>query len=451
MKFFALFLAFSISINAYTQSCITKFNNQIKSIVKTSDGSIVFNSDNFKITKVDSNFDTIWHNDNLNFTSNNLNTLNPTFDNGFIGSGGNLTPYLYKFDSVGDTLWKKECDLIYPGLNYVNLSDIIQTSDSGFFFTASYGLMGLATLVGKTDKLGNTLWVKTSILYSSSATQFSNRVKTIAETNNGGLIVSGTINESSGNNPPEDYSYIFKYSNLGDSLWAKTYEDLSFNSLKVDANQNFIIASQVDINSASSGSKIVKIDPLGDTLWTKNVESDVLNAVGISLEGDYLFGGSKYFSLDQCYLLKTDLNGVTIWSKEYESDSLGAEIKKIIPFNNEYLLLGSEISSSPFYSPYLDNRIRVDTAGYCLGSNNTSVVSGSLELFSIYPNPTRDQIKITGYQNLEKIKIDLYDLLGVKLAVFKSESINLFNYPNGIYFLNVYCGDQFKQIKILKN
>ena len=51
----------------------------------------------------------------------------------------------------------------------------------------------------------------------------------------------------------------------------------------------------------------------------------------------------------------------------------------------------------------------------------------------------------------EKIKIDLYDLLGVKLAVFKSESINLFNYPKGIYFLNVYCGDQFKQIKIMKN
>ena len=451
MKFFALFLAFSISINAYTQSCITKFNNQIKSIVKTSDGSIVFNSDNFKITKVDSNFDTIWHNDNLNFTSNSLNTLNPTFYNGFIGAGGNLTPYLYKFDSVGDTLWKKECDLIYPGLNYVNLSDIIQTSDSGFFFTASYGLMGLATLVGKTDKLGNTLWVKTNILYSSSSTQFSNRVKTITETNNGGLIVSGTINESSGNNPPEDYSYIFKYSNLGDSLWAKTYNDLSFNSLEVDANQNFIIASQVDINSASSGSKIVKIDPLGDTLWTKNVGGDVLNAVGFSFEGNYLFGGSKYFSLDQCYLLKTDLNGVTIWSKEYESDSLGAEIKKIIPFNNEYLLLGSEISSSPFYSPYLDNRIRVDTAGYCLGSNNTSVVSDNLELISIYPNPTRDQIKITGYQNLEKIKIDLYDLLGVKLAVFKSKSINLFNYPKGIYFLNVYCGDQFKQIKVIKN
>jgi len=449
MKFFVLFLTFSITISAYTQSCITKFNNQIKSIVKTSDGSIVYNSDNFKITKVDSNFDTIWHNDNLNFTSNSLNTLNPTFDDGFIGAGGNLTPYLYKFDSVGDTLWKKECDLIYPGLNYVNLSDIIQTSDSGFFFTASYGLMGLATLVGKTDVLGNTLWVKTNILYSSSATQFRNRVKTITETNNGDLIVSGTINESSGNNPPEDYSYIFKYNTLGDSLWAKTYEDLSFSSLKIDANQNFIIASQSGINSGSSSSKILKTNPLGDTLWTKNVSGDVLNAVEVTLEGDYLFGGSKYFSLDQCYLLKTDLNGATIWSKEYESDSLGAEIKKVIPFNNEYLLLGSDISSSPFYSPYLDNRISVDTAGYCLNSNNTSIVSDNLEMISIYPNPTRDQIKITGYKNFEKI--EMYDLLGAKLAVFKRESISLFYYPKGVYLLNVFCDDQFKQFKIIKN
>ena len=117
------------------------------------------------------------------------------------------------------------------------------------------GLMGLATLVGKTDVLGNTLWVKTNILYSSSSTQFSNRVKTITETNNGDLIVSGTINASSGNNHPEDYSYIFKYNTLGDSLWAKTYDDLSFTSLKIDENQNFIIASQAGINSVSSSSK----------------------------------------------------------------------------------------------------------------------------------------------------------------------------------------------------
>jgi hypothetical protein len=70
-------------------------------------------------------------------------------------------------------------------------------------------------------------------------------------------------------------------------------------------------------------------------------------------------------------------------------------------------------------------------------------------MISIYPNPTRNQIKITGYKNLEKI--ELYDLLGVKLAVFKRESINLLYYPKGVYLLNVFCGDQFKQFKIIKN
>ena len=62
---------------------------------------------------------------------------------------------------------------------------------------------------------------------------YNNQIKDINETNNGDIIVSGYINENSFINPPEDYSYIFRYNSSGDSVWAKTFNNLVFNSLKM--------------------------------------------------------------------------------------------------------------------------------------------------------------------------------------------------------------------------
>ena len=71
------------------QDCTLQFDSQIKDLTETHDGNIVFISENSKITKVDLNFDTIWHNNALDSFSIAIKKIKSTFDGGFIGCGNN--------------------------------------------------------------------------------------------------------------------------------------------------------------------------------------------------------------------------------------------------------------------------------------------------------------------------------------------------------------------------
>ena len=75
-----------LSFNFFSQVCKFQIDNPIKDFTQTSNGDFVFVSDNFKITKVNSDFDTIWHNDALDSGNNYLSNIYPTFDGGFVGS-----------------------------------------------------------------------------------------------------------------------------------------------------------------------------------------------------------------------------------------------------------------------------------------------------------------------------------------------------------------------------
>ena len=72
MRNLLFFFIINISFVFHSQACIKPFDNQIKDVTTTNSGDFVFISDDFKITKVDSNFDTIWHNNYLDTTNNLL-------------------------------------------------------------------------------------------------------------------------------------------------------------------------------------------------------------------------------------------------------------------------------------------------------------------------------------------------------------------------------------------
>ena len=116
MRSLLFFFIINISFVFHSQDCINPFDNQIKDVTTTNAGDFVFISDDFKITKVDSNFDTIWHNNYLDTTNNLLFKIQSTFDGGFIGAGSNSGTYLYKMNSFGDTVWTNECQLFFVHL-----------------------------------------------------------------------------------------------------------------------------------------------------------------------------------------------------------------------------------------------------------------------------------------------------------------------------------------------
>ena len=102
-----------LSFNFFSQVCKFQIDNPIKDFTQTSNGDFVFVSDNFKITKVNSDFDTIWHNDALDSGNNYLSNIYPTFDGGFVGSGSSSSGNLFKINSIGDTLWANDCQIFF--------------------------------------------------------------------------------------------------------------------------------------------------------------------------------------------------------------------------------------------------------------------------------------------------------------------------------------------------
>jgi hypothetical protein len=70
---------------ALTQNCTDLMGNQIRDVIQLDNDDFTFLTDNFKLTKVDSNFDTIWHNSQLDTTGNRLIKLKQLSMVGLLG------------------------------------------------------------------------------------------------------------------------------------------------------------------------------------------------------------------------------------------------------------------------------------------------------------------------------------------------------------------------------
>jgi hypothetical protein len=448
-KFISVFL-FGISIITSAQDCKDLFGNQIKDVKKLNNDEFIFIADNFKITKVDSNFDTIWHNDYLDTTNNQLNKIQPTFDGGFIGAGGGPAGNLFKFNNLGDTIWSKRVDVFGPGpFGGFSIRDIIQTSDSGYAFVAFYGHNNVNSMIVKTDRNGDTLWARLNIL--SSQPSIDKRVRTICEMNNGDLIVSGSVAvvfPTSGS-----LAFLLKLNSNGDSLWAKTYDNFEFNSLAIDINQDFIIAGRRKNSSNAMESIILKADSTGDSIWTKQVSAKLINCVKI-VDGGYAFAGSKesVTSFSSSYLLKTNSNGDSLWSNIYPEDSTDRGLNIIYTLNNkDYLLFGQELaiqSLAPFYQ--IDYRIQVDSLGIC------SVVSqeeSNLNKIILSPNPSSGLFSIDVDQEHIGSSYQILDNLGrlIDKGIIRElfQDFDLSNRPKGVYIIQVFNDKAIKTLNVV--
>jgi hypothetical protein len=80
--------------------------------------------------------------------------------------------------------------------------------------------------------------------------------------------------------------------------------------------------------------------------------------------------------------------------------------------------------------------------------------------FSVFPNPAKDKITIkAGDVNLNNVKIELFDLLGKKLAeqsfsgisAGNEQSLQITTLPKGIFILNMSVdGVQQKAVRLVK-
>jgi hypothetical protein len=90
------------------------------------------------------------------------------------------------------------------------------------------------------------------------------------------------------------------------------------------------------------------------------------------------------------------------------------------------------LTSSDSYTPFY---FCMDNLSY---SDAASIQSDALQVFSIYPNPVKNDINIINIQNSNIIISDLSGrMLFSKKGCNNSENINISNFKTGIYFVNI--------------
>jgi hypothetical protein len=443
-------LFFLTPILISSQDCKYLLNNQIKDVTKINNNEFVLITDNFKITKVNADFDTIWENNDLDTANSFINKIQSTYDGGFIGSGSSPEGNLFKMNNLGDTVWTNQCQVFSFGpFGGYNIIDIIQTLDSGFAFVAVYGHMSYYSMVVKTNQFGDTIWTKTNIIPEPNS--WDNQVKTINESNNGDLLLSGEVNVNFPTN--SNYSYLYKLNSNGDSIWAKTFNDFEFNSVAIDDNDNIIIAGNGKNNTNTYESMIMKANSLGDTLWSKTTQAKSINCVQLA-DGGYVFGGSKESTMfyNSSYFFKTNINGDTLWTRVFPEDTVNRELKMIFNlFDNDYLLLGEESSNFPLSNNQIDYKIQVDSLGFCPDNNISEIVDNFSCKISIYPNPTKEYINISAGNFNGNIQTEVFDIIGNRLKATNETTISLRDFSKGVYILKITYGVSVEELKVIKD
>jgi hypothetical protein len=336
--FFLLTLVIPLSSNAQLdfEKTYGGFPNDFGySVQQTSDGGyiIVGRTDSFGaglddvyLIKTDSLGDTLWTK-TYGGVMNDFggNSVQQTSDGGYIitgrtdsfGAGGGDV-YLIKTDSLGDTLWTKT----YGGVLDEHGFSVQQTvPDGGYIIggkTQSFGAGEGDVYLIKTDSLGDTLWTKT---YGGVNDDFGFSVQ---QTSDGGYIVAGGINTD---------VYLIKTDSLGDTLWTKTYggiaTDNGFSVQQTVPDGGYVIAG-ITYSFGPPGANVylIKTDPLGDTLWTRTY-GDLSDEGGRSVvqtsDGGYVVAGYTYSfggvdSID-VYWFKTDSLGNILWTRTYGGDN----------------------------------------------------------------------------------------------------------------------------------
>jgi hypothetical protein len=179
----------------------------------------------FWLLKTNANGDSQWSRTFGGPQLDDIFSMQPTADGGYILAGrtlsyggGNYDAYLVKTNSNGDSLWTRH----YGGTGFEAAMAVQQTADGGYIFagiTSSFGAGYEDLWLLKTNANGDSAWSKTFGGISWD------RAYSIQKTADGGFILAGRT-ESFGAGQGD--FYLLKTNANGDSLWSRAFGGPAF-------------------------------------------------------------------------------------------------------------------------------------------------------------------------------------------------------------------------------
>lgn len=220
--------------------------------------------------------------------------------------------WLVKTDATGKMEWNQTFDHCF------NAAGLVQTSDGGYvmagnIFTTEEGLYGVTFPQGirlvKTDLNGDVQWSQTYKYWSGGASS-------MAQTNNGGYIIAGSVDKS---------GFLIKTDSSGKIQLKKTYgepnTDNSFSSVIQTKDGGYAAAGTTNFNDTNAF-WLVKTDGNGNVMWSQTYGSGDNQASSVvqTVDGGYVLAGNTFTygaGASDAWLVKTDSHGNIAWNQTY--------------------------------------------------------------------------------------------------------------------------------------
>lgn len=406
---------------------------------------------------------------------------------------GQYDYWIVKLNAKGNEEWQ----MTLGGKGQDELHSISQTSDGGYILggSSSSGKSsveeeGKSNLYGKSEAGFGSLdyWVikldsKRKIEWQRTlGGQYSDMLRSIQQTRDGGFILGGYSNSPESGNKTErchgsgDY-WIVKLDKDGATEWQKTYggdKDDQLYAICQTKDGNYVAAG--NSNSGSTGNKnvsnqngtdfwVVKLAEGGEEIWQKtynvgNVDfliSMIENNDGSLLLGGYaqseIIGNNKKKEnegINDYVTIKIASDGKELWTQTVGS---GGEdiLRKVIEIRDGGYLLAGTSNGKPSKDRYTS-----------IGSQDFWVVKlkdkdkkkEKGNMIEAFPNPTQQFTNVVVGYEYEKGTCNIFDLSGRLMQSFAVKDnmipVDLGALPEGVYIIEIRTNVRNNGIKVIK-
>ncbi len=385
-----------------------------------------------------------------------------SYDLDVYGNHGNHDYWIVKLIASGTVEWSK----CLGGTSFDFCRDLKATPDGGYIIFGNSqsndgdvsGNQGYSDYwLVKTDGSANIQWQKS---YGGSGSELASKIILTAD---GGFLMAG-LSESndgdvSGNHGDYD-GLLIKINAGGDIEWQKclgggNYDEIT-DVIQLDDGSFHMTGTTAsndgDVSGNHGGSDvwIVKTDISGNILWQHSYggsETDSPFSMAHNYEGGWLIGsytnsgdGDVTDSLGDFdyWILNTDSTGNILWQKSYGGSSKDVCYSVVNTADEGFALAG--------YSESYDGMV---TGNHGLSRKDYWIVrlAGLVgieetlqeDMVHVSPNPVTDAIHITTDfpKKCEVSLLDIYGRIIYTATILQSATIDVDNFADGVYFLEI--------------
>lgn len=491
---FCLFCIYTGNINArdidtaWTKTYGGDDHDYATSLLQTDDGGYLLTGVTYSygagdkdvyLVKTNSSGDTIWTKTYGDSLIDNVFSIKPTSDSGYIiggwsssysGDNHDFDCYILKIDHRGFLEWEKYC----TDSSSCGAYDIVQTDDGGYLLAggakSSNITMNFDLFVVRANQFGDTVWTRRYIIPGREL--WDGMAYTITKTADHCYIVAGEIFFQM------EYRsdvYVIKINDNGDTLWTKVIDydlrEYAWDCVETPEGDIVLTGWTWGGFSDTTGDEIyvAKLAWNGNLLWQKTYayEWPVYSyndgwAIAVDpIDNGYLIVADTRpapVSPRDIYILKIDSDGDTLWTLKIDSFSDESPFDVTITSDNGFAVCGQKYVENSHGDLYKDFYLLKFESSSQIPQSNPSPPD-KIELIQNYPNPfnTTTTIRFT-LSVPSRASLNIYNILGQKVALLvderKEAGYHSFiwkadDIPSGVYFYRIQAGDYTEAKKML--